>query len=121
MIILIVEDCDDVREGMRLLIEGRGHNVIEAADGGEGVKQAVQHHPDLILMDLSMPSLDGYGATRKIRTFPELSGTPVIAVSAHGSPIRDKALAAGCTDVIGKFELVNGMDKMLARFSPVND
>jgi two-component system, cell cycle response regulator DivK len=117
MFVLIIEDHDDIREGLRLILEMRGHNVIEAIDGGEGVKKALEHRPDLILMDLSMPSLDGYGATRKLRTFPDFANTPVIAVTAHGNVVRDRALAAGCTEVIDKFELVKQIDLLLERFS----
>lgn len=94
--VLIVEDSDDARYFMRLALEDLGYLVLEAEDGGKGVELAAAERPDIILMDLSLPVLDGIAATQKIRACEGLSGTPIIAVTAHQeSDFRAGAKAAG--------------------------
>jgi len=94
--VLIVEDSDDARYFMRLALEDLGYLVLEAEDGGRGVELAAAERPDIILMDLSLPVLDGIAATQKIRACEGLSGTPIIAVTAHQeSDFRTGAKAAG--------------------------
>ena len=104
MIILVAEDFDDTRLMLKLLLEARGHRVVEAADGREAVEIATRERPDLILMDLNMPVLDGIAATRLLHEQPGTSGVPVIAVTAHcGDPEwRDRARDAGCVECVGK-------------------
>lgn len=104
MIILVAEDFDDTRLMMKLLLEMRGHRVVEAANGQEAVEIATRERPDLILMDLNMPVLDGIAATRLLRDRPETAGVPIVAVTAHcGDPEwRDRALEAGCVACVGK-------------------
>lgn len=101
--VLVVDDSDDIRELIRLILQMKGCLVVEATNGANAVEVARQVNPNLILMDLSMPVLDGYEATRQIKALPALSGVPVIAVSAfcdlHN---RDKAIAAGCVECINK-------------------
>ena len=80
--ILVVEDQEDLRAILRDLLSASGYDVIEAIDGGEGVAKAKAERPDLILMDIQLPVLDGYGATRQIKAQPELAATPIIAVSS---------------------------------------
>lgn len=87
---------------MKLLLEMCGLDVIEATDGREAVEKALIEHPDLILMDLAMPVLDGLEATRAIRSHPELASTPIVCVTAYGEIYREKAKRAGCTEVIPK-------------------
>ncbi len=99
--ILIVEDYDDSREVLRYLLESCGYSVIEATDGIEAVDKVKQYHPDLILMDISLPVVDGLTATRAIR---EVSGErmPIIAVTAFGSDYEGAAKAAGCDELLDK-------------------
>src|SRR5215813_14609874 len=98
--ILIVDDYSDTRSALSSLLRRKGYQVIEARNGNEGVWQATQSSPDLILMDLAMPSLDGIEATRQIRQSPKLSRTPIFAISAYATrEVRADALAAGFTEV----------------------
>jgi CheY-like chemotaxis protein len=100
---LLVEDFEDSRFMMRRLLEYDGYRVVEATDGEEAVKMALQERPQLILMDLSLPKLDGLEATRRIRGDKASAKTPIIAVSAHDSPqTREGALAAGCNEYVTK-------------------
>ena len=100
--VLVVEDQADVRMMMKMLLRGGGYDVIEAADGYEAVELAVEQQPDVILMDMAMPVLDGLYATRAIRQHDELAGVPILAVTAYGDFYKDRAIAAGCTDVLQK-------------------
>ena len=95
--ILVVDDFDDTRLLLRTWLERKGFRVIEAEDGLQAVAVAQKERPDLIIMDLEMPRLDGLTATRRIRKVKELETVPVVAVSAYGADqFREKALAAGC-------------------------
>jgi len=101
--VLIVEDYEDTREFMKILLESYGYRVIEAADGIEAIDRVRQYHPDLILMDISLPVVDGLTATRAIRDFDEESKKiPIIAVTAFGKNYYKKAIEAGCNDLIDK-------------------
>jgi two-component system, cell cycle response regulator DivK len=100
---LVVEDFEDSRFMMRQLLEMAGHKVIEATDGEQAVKIALQKKPTIILMDLSLPKLDGLAATREIRRHETLRDVPILAVSAHdGDESRRAALEAGCDDYVTK-------------------
>src|SRR5918912_934181 len=97
--ILVVEDNEMNRDMLSRRLQRRGDEVIIAVDGGQGVALAQAERPDLILMDMSLPVLDGWEATRQIKASPETSGIPVIALTAHAmGGDREKALAAGCDD-----------------------
>ncbi len=101
--ILVVEDFEDNRFMMRRLLEMGGYHVIEAIDGQEAVTMAESERPHLILMDLSLPQIDGLAATRQIRQLAGLSAVPIIAISAHDtSDFRNDALAAGCNEYLTK-------------------
>ena len=101
--ILVVEDTEDNRQILRDLLGMAGYDMIEAHDGAEGVAQAAQHKPDLILMDIQMPVMDGYEATRRIKANPELKGIPIVAVTSYAlSGDEEKARAAGCDGYIAK-------------------
>lgn len=104
MIILVADDTEDIRFLLRVTLEGGGHQVVEAADGREAVKLAAREHPDVILMDLSMPVMDGIAATRHLRAQPETSRVPIIAVTAHGGDHawRTLAMDAGCDECVEK-------------------
>ncbi len=97
--ILLVEDNEDNRDMLSRRLIRKGYEVFLANDGGEGVSQAAAAQPDLILMDMSLPVLDGWEATRRIKADPATRDIPVIALTAHAmSNDRDKAVAAGCDD-----------------------
>jgi two-component system cell cycle response regulator DivK len=99
--ILVVDDFEDARILLRAWLERKGFRVIEAVDGIEGVAQARKEYPDLIIMDIELPNLDGLDATREIRKVKRLEAVPVIAVSAYGADqFRDRALAAGCNEYL---------------------
>jgi CheY-like chemotaxis protein len=100
--ILIVEDYKDAREFMKVLLEMSGYEVLEATDGYEAVEIVKQQAPGLILMDISLPSMDGLTATKIIRNFPEASHIPILAVTAHGEAFYQRAIDAGCDDLISK-------------------
>lgn len=100
--VLIVEDYADTRTMMKFLLQRFGFEVVEAADGQEAVEKAKQNLPDLILMDLSLPVMDGFTATQKIRKADGLRKVPIIAVTAYGKSYYRQALEAGCDDLINK-------------------
>ena len=101
--ILVVEDTEDNRQIIRDLLTSAGYEMIEAVDGEEGVAMAAQHRPDLILMDIQLPVLDGYEATRRIKAQPELKHIPVIAVTSYAlSGDEAKTKAAGCDGYVAK-------------------
>ena len=101
--ILVVEDTEDNRRIVRDLLTSVGYALIEAADGAEGVALAQSEKPDLILMDIQLPVVDGYEATRRIRAIPELAGVPIIAVTSYAlSGDEAKTRAAGCDGYVAK-------------------
>lgn len=101
--ILIVEDTEDNRQIIRDLLSSVGYELIEAEDGAAGVALAQSEHPDLILMDIQLPQMDGYEATRRIRAVPELAKVPIIAVTSYAlSGDEAKTRAAGCDGYIAK-------------------
>jgi two-component system cell cycle response regulator DivK len=102
-LILVVEDQEDNRRILRDLLTNAGYEVTEAVNGEEGVSSAERHRPDLILMDLQLPVLDGYKAAQRIRANPALCQIPIIAVSSYALNGDDvKALEAGCDAYISK-------------------
>ena len=101
--ILVVEDYEDTSLAMRLALEHKGYHIIEASDGAQAVRLAESERPEVVLMDLNLPVLDGFGATERIRANPELKETIIVAVTAHHDPdLRVRALAAGCTAFVTK-------------------
>jgi two-component system, cell cycle response regulator DivK len=101
--ILIAEDNPVNRELLRELLEGRGYEVDEACDGEEALKMLECSRPNILLLDLSMPKLDGYGVVRKIRDNPQLSDLPVMAVTAYAMRgDREKALESGFDGYLSK-------------------
>ena len=101
--ILVVEDQEDLRGVLRDLLTGSGYTVIEAGDGEAGVAKAKSDRPDLILMDIQMPVIDGYEATRRIKVDPALKPIPIIAVSSFAMKgDEEKARAAGCDHYVTK-------------------
>jgi CheY-like chemotaxis protein len=116
MKILYVEDNDDNIYMLKNRLTRAGFTVVIATDGAQGVAMAASERPDLVLMDLSLPVLDGWEATRRIKAAPETSGIPIIALTAHAmSGDAEKALAAGCDDFDTKpVELPRLLDKIRA-------
>jgi two-component system cell cycle response regulator DivK len=101
--ILVVEDQEDLRAILRDLLTASGYTVIEGVDGVEGVAKARSEHPDLVLMDIQLPVLDGYDATRQIRALPGLEAIPIIAVSSFAMKgDEEKARASGCDGYVTK-------------------
>jgi two-component system, cell cycle response regulator DivK len=116
-VFLVVEDFEDSRFMMRRLLEMAGYVVLEASDGEQAVKMALEERPALILMDLSLPKLDGLSATREIRKKRVLRKVPIVAVSAHDSPqTRAEALAAGCNEYVTKPIDFDNLNSVLKRY-----
>jgi CheY-like chemotaxis protein len=115
--ILVVEDTADTRELIRLMLEHAGYRVLEAENGLDAVEAARRERPDAILMDMSLPLMDGCQATRRIRTEPGLASVPIIACTAHNRwEWRGKAILAGCTDFMTKPLDFIGLAAMLSRY-----
>jgi two-component system cell cycle response regulator DivK len=101
--ILVVEDQADNLQILRDLLSNAGYEMIEAQDGEAGVRTAVSERPDLILMDIQLPLLDGYEATRRIKADPAVSATPIIVITSYAlSGDEAKARAAGCDGYVSK-------------------
>ena len=99
--ILIVDDFDDTRLLLRTWLQRKGFRVVEAEDGNHAVAAAERDRPDLIIMDVEMPELDGLAATRRIRQLTNFAGVPIVAVSAYGADqYRAHALAASCNEYV---------------------
>lgn len=101
--IMVVEDYDDTRLLLKRGLEGLGYSVLEASNGQEAVDIAGREHPDLILMDLDLPILDGIAATQRIRQQADLESVPIVAVTAYPmSYTHVKAFAKGCDEYMSK-------------------
>ncbi len=97
--ILIVEDNEMNRDMLSRRLERRGHTTVVAVDGGAGVEKAHSEKPDIILMDMSLPVIDGWEASRQLKADPQTAPIPIIALTAHAmTSDRDKAIEAGCND-----------------------
>ena len=113
--VLIVEDYEDARSFMKTLVESYGYQALEARNGEEAIKIAHRDQPDLILMDLEMPIIDGLATTRVIRGLDEEARVPIIAVTAYG--IDDvQALEAGCDELIFKPLDVDSLEPLLSKY-----
>jgi two-component system cell cycle response regulator DivK len=117
--ILLVEDNEMNRDMLSRRLLRRGYDVVIALDGEAGVTMAASERPDLILMDMSLPVLDGWEATRRLKGTPETAAIPIIALTAHVmAGDRDKAFEAGCDDYDAKpidFERLLGKIQMLLK------
>jgi CheY-like chemotaxis protein len=101
--ILIIEDNKQNMYLLTFLLNSHGHEVIQAFDGFQGIESAKDEHPDLILLDIQLPEIDGYSVAREIRAIGSLRETPIVAVTSYAMVgDREKALAAGCSGYIEK-------------------
>ncbi|HVX89441.1 MAG TPA: response regulator [Gemmatimonadales bacterium] len=118
--VLLVEDNEMNRDMLSRRLIKQGYEVTMAVDGGQGVAMAQAGNYDIILMDMSLPVIDGWEATRQIRTIPALAGIPIIALTAHAmAGDRDKAMEAGCSDYDTKpVEITRLLAKMTALLGP---
>jgi CheY-like chemotaxis protein len=117
--ILVVDDFDDTRLLLRTWLEKKGFRVLEAENGIEAVEIAESHTPDLIIMDMEMPELDGLAATRRIRSSQILKDVPVVAVSAYGAhQFRREALAAGCNEYVSTPFEPDDLEQVIRSFLP---
>lgn len=117
--ILVVEDYEEGSLAMRLALEKYGYRVLEAADGQLAVEVAERERPDIILMDLQLPVLNGLDATERIRANPELRETIIVAVTAHNEgDYRERARAAGCNAFFSKPIDIEGLNVLLADLLP---
>jgi len=112
--VLLVEDNEMNRDMLSRRLARRGYFVVVAKDGLEGVSMATHETPDIILMDMSLPEIDGWEATRRIKAAPETASIPIVALTAHAmASDREKALEAGCDDFDTKpVELSRLLEKM---------
>jgi CheY-like chemotaxis protein len=99
--VLIAEDHADSRDALQTLLDALGYVVFTAANGAEAVEQALRHHPDLILMDMMMPAVDGFQATRTLRAENGFAEVPIVAITAMEGA-REAVIEAGCSDVVVK-------------------
>jgi CheY-like chemotaxis protein len=121
MIVLIADDFEEHRLLMRQALEKRGHLVAEAKDGQETIETALREHPNLILLDLALPVLDGLSVARKLREMVDMRGAVIIAVTAYDTyGMREAAIEAGCNEYIAKpvelEELTIMIDRLLEKF-----
>lgn len=115
--IMVVEDSADIRLFIKMLLEMKGHRVLEAANGKQAIEQVLGELPQLILMDLSMPVMDGWEATRQLRLLEQTRDLPIVGLSAHcQDEPREVAIRAGCNDCISKPVDEQVLDGILNRF-----
>ncbi|HQE91208.1 MAG TPA: response regulator [Anaerolineae bacterium] len=115
--VLYIEDNPGNRILVRRILLVEGYDVLEAEDGPAGIEVALQKKPDLILMDMNLPDIDGYELTKRMRAIPELSGIPIVAMTANVMQgDREKTLAAGCCGYIPKPIDVDELPQQVARF-----
>jgi two-component system cell cycle response regulator DivK len=117
--ILIAEDYDDNRELLRIVLNAAGYEVHEARNGAECVQIARRNPPDLVMVDLSMPELDGWGVFRELKADPTTAGIPCIAVTAHVDSDRQRVLKSGFDAFVGKpfrtDELLSTVEKLIQK------
>jgi two-component system cell cycle response regulator DivK len=119
--IMVVEDYDDTRLMLRQMLESRGYRVLEAINGQEAVNIADREHPDLILMDLDLPILDGITATQRIRQQSQMDGVTIVAITAYPmSYTRVKAFAKGCDEYMAKPIDLTELEELLTRYLPAS-
>ena len=116
--VLVVEDYDDSREFIKFLLEDYGFDVVEATNGYEALESVKRQAPDLILMDISMPVMDGLTAARRIREQKEFRKLPIIAITAQSENVRGRVFEAGCNDLLSKPLDFEDLRPVLYRYLP---
>lgn len=117
--ILVVDDFDDTRLLLRTWLEKKGYRVFEAENGNQAITKAEKLRPDLIIMDMEMPELDGLSATRKLRAMPMFESIPIVAVSAYGADqFRADALTAGCNEYVSTPFEPDELEKLIRSLIP---
>ena len=101
--ILVIEDNEQNMYLVRYILQANGYEVLEATTGKDGIDMAIEHNPDLILLDIQLPVMDGYAVARELRKHQDIVNTPIVAVTSYAMPgDRENVLAAGCTGYIEK-------------------
>ena len=116
--ILVVDDSQDTRDVCRMILETLGYRVMHASEGKEAISTASANRPDLILMDLSLPDVDGLVATAAFRSISTLKDVPIVAMTAYPESLsKDKALAAGCDAYFEKPVTMERLNAILHQFA----
>lgn len=119
--VMVVDDNEDLREMLRFMVERLGYTVVEAENGHEAIEIARRKCPDLILMDLCMPVMDGFATTRLLREIEDMCHVPIIAISANRKEqSQDAALAAGCNEYLTKPVNFHQLNSLLSCWLPAN-
>src|ERR1044071_5820976 len=117
--VMVVDDNEDLREMLRYMVERLGYRVVEAENGREAIELARHRRPDLILMDLSMPVMDGFASTRLLRKMEQMCHVPIVAVSANRRELSQaEALAAGCNEYLTKPVNFHQLHSLLGSWLP---
>lgn len=117
--VMVVDDNEDLREMLRFMVERLGYQVVEAENGREAVEIARRRCPDLILMDLSMPVMDGFAATRLLREIEDMCHVPIVAISANRrEQSQTDAFAAGCNEYLTKPVNFHQLNSLLTIWLP---
>ncbi|HXU35789.1 MAG TPA: response regulator [Blastocatellia bacterium] len=117
--VLLVDDFEDSRTGLKKLLEIEGYEVIEAADGAQAIECALSSKPDIILMDLSLPGIDGFSATKRIKEDAAMNSVPIIALSAHDVEYIERFVeTAGWVDYVTKPVDIEALLDRLAKYLP---
>lgn len=119
LMVMVVDDNEDLREMLRYMVERLGYRVVEAENGREAIEIVRHRCPDMILMDLSMPVMDGLAATRLLRTMEEMYHVPIVAISANRrEQAQAAALAAGCNEYLTKPVNFHQLQTLLGNWLP---
>jgi CheY-like chemotaxis protein len=117
----LVEDSDDIRLLMKMVLELKGYHVLEAANGQQAIESALKELPHLVLMDLSIPVMDGWEATRQLCKYERMRHLPIVGLSAHcNGKWREEAIEAGCNDCVQKPVDDQVVNRILSEFLPAN-
>jgi two-component system cell cycle response regulator DivK len=121
--VLVVDDSDDMRILLEQILDEEGYTLFFAEDGDTAIAQATEHHPGLILMDMSLPGMSGWEAVEQLRQMSDFKHTPIIAVTAHVLQAdKERAFAIGCSAYLGKpFDLVEVLDMIDAQFTDARE
>ena len=114
--ILVVDDEADSRKMLKIYFQNQGYEVVEASDGYDAVEKAIQHRPDLVIMDMAMPMMDGVNSTRTMRLHEDLKEIPIVCLTAFGSFYAPRALDAGCNGILHKPVDFGLLEPMVSRY-----